>query len=211
MFFRSVHCPLSFEQAVRLVTLDPRGHGACASPVALVTCCEKWAFIVDTPCEIIDGIRPCLLHRTLTTKKTTSASMRLLQASICGPRLEASCTRTKAGNGGARIIGIRFHEVEKKIVYHQIRYMAARLSIGSWGPAAWTIMHATSFAYPVHPEAHDRERMYEFLVARCGNFRVASAASIGKSTSKRTSSRPIAPTCPDEARSPASSSPVTTT
>ena len=53
----------------------------------------------------------------------------------------------------------------KKIVYHQIRYMAARLSIGSWGPAAWTIMHATSFAYPVHPEAHDRERMYEFLVS----------------------------------------------
>lgn len=50
----------------------------------------------------------------------------------------------------------------KKIVYHQIIYMT-RLSIASWGPAAWTIMHATSFAYPVHPEAHDRERMYEFL------------------------------------------------
>lgn len=41
----------------------------------------------------------------------------------------------------------------------------SRLSIASWGPAAWTIMHATSFTYPTKPTPQDRRRMHVFLYA----------------------------------------------
>ena len=55
--------------------------------------------------------------------------------------------------------------------------MGRKSAIKSWGPAAWTILHTISFAYPKKPTQRDRERVYEFMhafsnvlpCARCRN------------------------------------------
>ena len=41
--------------------------------------------------------------------------------------------------------------------------MGERASIGSWGPAAWTLYHTVSFKYPVSPSQDDRQKAFDFL------------------------------------------------
>ncbi len=36
------------------------------------------------------------------------------------------------------------------------------MSIDSWGPKIWSILHITSFAYPEQPTDHDKQTMYNF-------------------------------------------------
>ena len=36
------------------------------------------------------------------------------------------------------------------------------MSIESWGPKIWSILHITSFAYPDEPTRHDKYTMYNF-------------------------------------------------
>jgi hypothetical protein len=36
-------------------------------------------------------------------------------------------------------------------------------SINSWGPSAWTFMHAVSFSYNEHPTMEDKEKALQFM------------------------------------------------